>query len=172
MSTPTGDVIHNFFTVTLPSVPQESRLASIIGSRPELLMEWESFKANPVSSAPAEWHTGFWGTRIADEQKSCDAQPPVSMEGSGLGNEGRDGNEITESEGVSLDDDDDLIPGCDFLYSDIETFPYRKIWIRAEYIRIYDAIEAWYDEPSILPMAPAMVITGQPGIGEFWFPFI
>jgi hypothetical protein len=149
---------------TTMSAPQESGLASIIGSLPEVLTEWESFKAHPVSS-PAQWHIKFWGRIMADEQKLGDAQLP---EGSGLGNEGRDGDEIMDvdmSEGVNLDDD--VIPGCHFLNIDIEKFAYPKIWIRAEYIRIYDALEAYYNKPSYPPTAPAAVITGQPGIGEF-----
>ena len=149
------------------SAPQESGLASIIGSPPADLNEWESFKADPVS-ALSQWHIKFWGKIIADEQKSCDAQPPASMEGSGLGNDGRDEDKIMDvdtSEGVNLDDD--IIPGCHFLHIDIKKFPYPKIWIRAEYIRIYDALEAYYNQPSYPYLAPAAVITGQPGVGEF-----
>ena len=142
------------------SAPQESGLASII-SLPEVLKEWESFKADPGSS-PSQWHIKFWG-------KIIDTQPSASMEGtSGLENEGRDEDEIMDvdtSEGVNLDDD--IIPGCHFLHIDIKKFPYPKIWIRAEYIRIYDALEAYYNQPSYPYLAPAAVITGQPGVGEF-----
>jgi hypothetical protein len=141
------------------SAPQESaELASIIGS--EVLAEWETSKLDTVSALlPAQFHTKFWGKIMAD------AQPPAS---SGLGYEGRDGDEIMDvdmSEGVNLDDD--VIPGCHFLDIDIENFPYPKIWIRAEFIRIYNALEAYYNEPSYPHTAPAVVITGQPGIGEF-----
>ena len=40
-------------------------------------------------------------------------------------------------------------------------------WIHAEYIRIYNALEAYYQKrPSTSNQAPTAVITGQPGIGE------
>lgn len=96
-------------------------------------------------------------------------QPPMPAEGSGLGNERRGGDDspmdvcMSEAE----DSDDDVIKGCHSLEIDIERFPYRKIWIRAEYIRIYDAIETFFKQ-SLYPggLVPAAVITGQPGIGQ------
>jgi hypothetical protein len=155
------------------STLQESglALASVIGTRPEVLAEWESFRVLP-DLQPAKWHAEFWGKSIADdEQKWRDAQSPTSLEGSELGNEGRHGGngdesmDVDMSEGVDLDDD--VMPGCYFLEIDIEGFPYPKIWIRAEYIRIYDALEAHYQKRSYPYVAPGAVITGQPGIGEF-----
>lgn len=64
------------------------------------------------------------------------------------------------------DDDDDIIEGCYSLEIGFEDFQFPRIWIRAEYIRIYDALEVCYRTPSYPYMAPAAVITGQPGIGE------
>ena len=59
--------------------------------------------------------------------------------------------------------DDNFIEGC---YS-LSDFVYPRIWIRAEYIRIYDAIETFFKQ-SLYPggLVPAAVITGQPGIGQ------
>ncbi len=69
---------------------------------------------------------------------------------------------MSEEEGL----DDDVIKGCYCLEIDIEGFMYPRIWICAEYIRIYDALEI-YCQKSSYPnrLAPAAVITGQPGIG-------
>ena len=60
--------------------------------------------------------------------------------------------------------DDDVIPGCCFL--DVGG-DFSKIWVRADYIRIYDFLEAHYKK-SLAPSfkAPAAVVTGQPGIGQ------
>ncbi|KAF8624106.1 hypothetical protein AX15_006042, partial [Amanita polypyramis BW_CC] len=42
---------------------------------------------------------------------------------------------------------DDIIAGCYSLEIGIEGFPLPRIWIRAEYTRIYDALEARYRMP-------------------------
>jgi hypothetical protein len=142
-------------------------LASVIGSRPEVLKEWEPFKSSS-DSLPAQWHEKFWGKSMAEEeQKWRDAQLLKPLEGSGLGNEPWGGDEsmymgMSEAEGL----DDDVIEGCYSLEVDIEGFAYPRIWIRAEYIRIYNALESHYAEPSYPYLAPSAVITGQPGIGE------
>jgi len=146
------------------SVPQESgtALASIIGSRAEVLKEWKSFRVDP-GSLPAQWHSKFWGKSMAhEEQKWRDTQSPMPVEGSRLEETGVD---MTEGE----DSDDDFIKGCYFLDIDINRSETSRIWIRAEYIRIYKAVEFWYNfvvESSYSGRAQAAVITGQPGIGE------
>ena len=65
------------------------------------------------------------------------------------------------------DDDDDLIKGPSILNIDIDGLPFPKIFIRAEYIRVYDLLD--HRELSRFPnhLAPAAVLTGQPGNGEF-----
>ena len=151
-----------------------STLASIVGSRPGRLTWWESFKLSSESSVepsvlPTQLHAMFWGKSMADEEKKWrDAQPPIPVEGAGLGNE-RQGEDESMDVDVSGEEelDDDIIEGCHTLEIDIEGFEFPRIWIRAEYIRIYDALEAFYRKPSYPPyLAPAFVITGQPGIGE------
>lgn len=67
------------------------------------------------------------------------------------------------SEGTDLDD---INPGCYFLEIGIDGLEYPWIWIRADYIRIYDALEIHYPRPTCPYRAPAAVITGGPGIGE------
>ena len=139
-------------------------LACIIGSRPEKLTEWELFKL-PSESLPAQLHVMFWGKSMAhEEQKWRDAQPPLPVEGTGLGNERDEPMDVDVSEEEDLDDD--IIEGCYSLEIGIKGFEYPRIWIRAEYIRIYDALEDRHRKPSYPYLAPAAVITGQPGIGE------
>jgi hypothetical protein len=42
-----------------------------------------------------------------------------------------------------------------------------RLWIRKDYIRIYDECKDYYDRPpSGVPKPRSVVITGQPGIGE------
>ena len=72
---------------------------------------------------------------------------------------------MDEDEG---DKDDDVIPGCYMLDIGIEGFRISKMWIRAEYIRIFNYIEDFFKQPGIPSgSSPCAVITGQPGIGAF-----
>ncbi|KAF8467514.1 hypothetical protein DFH94DRAFT_638974 [Russula ochroleuca] len=71
------------------------------------------------------------------------------------------------SESEDDDDDDDIKPGCYVLDIDNEAIKMRSIWIRAEYIRIYDFLVDYYNNKTRYNgRAPAAVITGQPGIGK------
>jgi hypothetical protein len=46
-----------------------------------------------------------------------------------------------------------------------------KLWIRKDYLRIYDFCESRCEYVgSKLPRAPSVVITGQPGVGEYFSP--
>ncbi|PFH47854.1 hypothetical protein AMATHDRAFT_151083 [Amanita thiersii Skay4041] len=69
---------------------------------------------------------------------------------------------MTEEE----ESDDDIIEGCHFLKVDIKYFDFPRIWIRAEYIRLYEALEARYRMHLNPNTARAVVVTGQPGIGK------
>jgi hypothetical protein len=107
----------------------------------------------------------FGGKSMADEeQKWRNAQSPTPVEGSRLGNERQGGYEPMDMDSDVSDSEEevDVIEGCCFL--DIKEFKIPSIWIRAEYIRIYDALEPCYQKAYM--RAPAVVITGQPGIGE------
>jgi hypothetical protein len=150
-------------SLLLQSLLPGPSLASIIGSRPEKLKEWESFKLSYESeSLPVQFHDMFWGVSMADEeQKWRDAQPSMP----GLGNECQGGDEMDD---VSEDEeeDDDIIEGCHFLEIGIRGFKFPRIWIRAEYIRIYNALEGHHRKPYYPYLAPAVIITGQPGIGK------
>ena len=139
-----------------------STLKSIIGSRPQVLKEWES-SGSFTELLPVQLHVKFWGKSMADEeQKWRNAQSATPMEGSRPGNECQGGYEPMDAD-VS-EEGDDVIEGCCFLELDNEDLDISSIWIRAEYIRIYDALESCYQ--NAFKRAPAVVITGQPGIGE------
>jgi len=60
---------------------------------------------------------------------------------------------------------DDIIPGCCVLHIDIGAI--RKVWVRAEYIRIYGYLEEQYNDCLVKVGNPGAVLMGQPGIGEF-----
>ncbi|KAK2464474.1 hypothetical protein APHAL10511_003453 [Amanita phalloides] len=74
-----------------------SALASVIGTRPEKLSEWEPFKLSS-ESLPVQLHAMFWGkSMVVEEQKWRDTQPPMpAVEGTGLGNECQGGDESME----------------------------------------------------------------------------
>ncbi|KAH8994357.1 hypothetical protein EDB86DRAFT_2926188 [Lactarius hatsudake] len=74
-----------------------------------------------------------------------------------------------ENELMNADEDGDVIgPGCYILDLGIPGLGRSKLWIRKEYIQLYDFCEKYLDscrgeEP------PSVVITGQPGIGKsYW----
>ncbi|KAM6496569.1 hypothetical protein JOM56_007042 [Amanita muscaria] len=66
----------------------------------------------------------------------------------------------------STAEDDDIDPSCYVLDIDIQGIE-DKIWVRAEYIRMFKFAEKFYAEnKSNLALSPCLVITGQPGIGK------
>ena len=61
------------------------------------------------------------------------------------------------------DDDSSCPPGCAILDIGIDNLPFHKIWIRADYIRVYDFIES-REAPNRMAvnlLPPAAVVTGQ-----------
>ncbi|KAH9974661.1 hypothetical protein BGW80DRAFT_1204772 [Lactifluus volemus] len=68
-------------------------------------------------------------------------------------------------------EDADIVPGCFVLrFEDrLRFMEYRSIWIRAEYIRIYNFVEKLYakDKNSKYPV----VILGKPGVGKTYWLF-
>lgn len=94
----------------------------------------------------AQFHSKFWGTSMAVEESEWrSAQTPLS----------------------NMESELEINPGCYMLDISIEGLPFPKIWIRAEYIRIFAYLEYHYNHERVHNLAPSVVITGQPGIGEF-----
>ena len=55
---------------------------------------------------------------------------------------------------------------CYMLDIGIDELRYQKIWIRTEYLRIFNYVQELSDHDWVHNLAPAIVIAGQPGIGE------
>ena len=102
--------------------------------------EWNSLKA-PCCSPLTQFHTKFWG---------------VEEEG-GL------------SDNIEVDDStaDEISSRCYVLDIGIRGVE-DKIWVRADYIRMVEFAEKFYEESLPEPLSPCLVITGQPGIGELF----
>lgn len=72
---------------------------------------------------------------------------------------------------IDSDGDSDIIDGCYVLDFGLEGISPSKIWVRADYIRIYDELEIWLnDKPR--EKAPGAIVVGQPGIGECASPLL
>ncbi len=69
---------------------------------------------------------------------------------------------------------DDVLPGCFFLRVPLIKRS-RPVWVRANYIRVYDAILQQYikliDNDSPFLRTHSAVLTGQPGVGELLWIF-
>jgi hypothetical protein len=117
----------------------------------------------------AQLHDKFWGiSMLHEEQEWRNSQQPIPAVGDELETEDRMDIDFDVN-----DVDADVIPGCYVLNIGIEGLEYSKIWIRADYIRVYNYLEKINDGTSKAEgIAPGAIITGQPGIGEFPFRFI
>ena len=159
--------------------PQESGsgLASVIGSpdlgewHSKMFVQWSS-NLLPKDHLLALFHAKFWGkSMVEEEQEWRNAQRPTPAIGGELGGDGveRVDEDVDErmDEGERTELDDDIPPGCYVLDIGIPGLGFPKIWIRADYKRIYDALEGFYNQTAQEPgRAPSAVVTGQPGIGE------
>ena len=118
-----------------------STLATVVGSNWQITSNWNSRKA-PLDTPLARFHAKFWG---------------VEEEG-----------ELSNNMEVdnSIADGDEISPRCYILDIGIRGAE-DKIWVRADYIRMFKFAEKFYAESLSNPLSPCLVITGQPGIGEF-----
>jgi hypothetical protein len=119
-----------------------STLATVVGSNQQAIADWNSHKAPPYDPFTA-FHAKFWGVK----------------------EEGRlsDNMEVDDSTA----DGHDISPRCYVLDIGIQGVEEGKIWVRADYIRMFEFAEKFYAESLSNPLSPCIVITGQPGIGEF-----
>ena len=139
----------------------ESNFTSVVRFAP--LGRWP--KIDDVEP-PAELHAKFWGISMLDEEEEWrNSQQPIPAVGDEL--------ESEDCMDVDFDVNDisaDVIPGCYVLNIGIKGLERSKIWIRADYIRVYNYLETINDGTSEAEgVAPGAIITGQPGIGEFPF---
>lgn len=150
------------------SLSQDSRggLDSVVRI-PDRLGAWPRLHDyEPLS----QFHAKFWDRNMADEEREWrNTQLAIGGE---LRDKDQDGDTcIGEAgddemdEGNEADLDDDIIPGCYMLDIGIEGLPYSSIWIRSDYVRVYDHLNFHYNKPAPHGRAPAVVLTGQPGVG-------
>ena len=165
------------------SLVSESTFASVV-TVPSYMQPWTILhRSHPL----ALLHAKFWGKNMVDEEQQwLNAQQASPATGSEFGLRVQEEEErmdavvnekmvvdetaVVDETMDELDPDDDVISGCYMLDIGIDGL-FSKVWIRAEYIRIFNAINAYYDDPPLIDRAPCVVITGQPGIGElvtFW----
>jgi hypothetical protein len=65
------------------------------------------------------------------------------------------------------EDSEYFISGCYVLDINIPGLPISRLWIRADYIRIFNYFQTIYDDyADLTEKAPSGVLTGQPGVGE------
>jgi hypothetical protein len=176
---------------TLATTSDSSSLASVVRVK---FQKWQKLDDEyPL----ALFHVRFWGKSMEDEEEEWrKAQPQIEdedegrYEGKGKGRaidededeameveeyEGKgkgraidkDDNETMEEDeldGEATDEDEDDIPGCYPFSVGIEDI---TVWIRADYIRVYEALEDYYKKAMKRSgRTPSAVVTGQPGIGE------
>jgi len=66
-------------------------------------------------------------------------------------------------------DESEVVRGCFALHLDVGGFNISKLWVRKDYIRIYDHCSSYCESTRNDPdehLPPSAVITGQPGVGE------
>jgi len=126
-----------------------STLASVVGNNPRLVADWKSQIA-PSDDPLAQFHTKFWGVKEVPLPDATD--------------EHKDDDDMEVDNSTA--EGGDIIPGCYVLDIDIQGAAEDKIWVRADYIRMFKFAEKFYAENACNTLSPCLVITGQPGIGE------
>jgi len=61
-------------------------------------------------------------------------------------------------------DDNEFGRGCYVLDIGMQGIRLKKIWVRADYVRMYDLCNEEYEKAE--RQAPSVVITGQSGVGK------
>jgi hypothetical protein len=104
--------------------------------------QWQKVPDGPLE----ELHRKFW-------RKGLKEWP-------GNGSVDVDEDEDTEAE------EDEIGPCTGVLNIGIEGLWRQKIWVRKEYIRLYNYCSVYMEYGRTKDLPPSMVITGQPGIGK------
>ena len=119
---------------------ESSSLASVVSNQ-----TWKADDGTPL----ALFHKKFWGKSMKDEESEWRK------------------SQLIDQDEETTDADDDIISGCYVLNISIPHIPVSHLWIRADYIRVFNYFQAFFDTHA-KPMAkvPSGVLTGQPGIGE------
>jgi hypothetical protein len=105
-------------------------------------------KLDPIEVL-SKLHAKYWGEDIhKDERRWLEMQT---------------GGQLTPT------DASEVAPGCFALNLDIDFLYPSSLWVREDYIRLYDYCSVYCDKAqnSRNRRAPSIVITGQPGIGRY-----
>jgi hypothetical protein len=122
--------------------PTPPSLASVF-RRTSASVSWSKLEDDHELS---ELQSKFWGKKIEDDAKEWRKSHPT----------------------VRVDHTNDIDAGCYGLDLGTEDLRCSKMWVRKDYIRIYDFCSRQVKEASSTPdLAPSVVITGQPGVGVF-----
>jgi hypothetical protein len=155
--------------MSFPQIPDAGlTLAEVVGFASHAQKWMKLDDAEPL----AQFHAKFWGKGLErdhskDDDLIVDETDAMDTDDSGMENSA-DLN-LDNSDDADVDDGDhDFISGCFELdTSDNPLLPVPRIWIRADYIRVYKYIELRYDRCYSSPKAQSVVVTGPPGTGEF-----
>jgi len=131
-----------------------------------LTQPWQKLDSDDRFS---EFHAKFWGKSMADDEREWRnlTTLPSDHSGDDISMDYEYGDTGVTDADMDVDVSDEFIPGCYELdispnpVSDVET-----IWIRADYVRVYNYTESKYDLCYKRRRAQGVVITGQPGGGE------
>ena len=110
------------------------------------------------SESFAQLHAKFWGADLQEEEtrwrKTQSEDGPMNVD--------------VDNETAEEDEEDETGPGCYILSLPWMRDTTKTIWIRQEYIRVYDFCEEYlkFCRNNKLQASPSVVVTGQPGIGE------
>jgi hypothetical protein len=108
----------------------------------------------------SQLHAKFWRKSMVEEEEEWRSN-------SGADDYGDDDDGVYD-----CDDDDyydwEIGPGCYALDFGIENLERSKLWVRRDYLRIYKYCGTHYDKVKNFSgrVAPSVVITGHPGVGE------
>jgi len=136
----------------------------------------EPWKKLDIDDRFSEFHAVFWGKSMDDEEREWLDLKAQSRDESTDDDDIMDDRDYEDTDDGDDEDTDDtdttdadgeLIPGCyELCISPNPVSDVSKIWIRADYIRVYEYVESIYGLCYHRRKAQAVVVTGQPGIGE------
>jgi|ERR1700722_9405232 len=137
-------------------------LASVV-HLPKYLTQWPLLEEDKPL---AQLHAKFWGKDMDKEQRWHLSQPTIGVV------EGQDHDERMDTDSEFLDGEK-AIPGCYVLDISVMHLRVLRLWINPDYIKIYNAIKDHYNYCTELQgQVPSVIVTGQPGTGEFCGCFI
>jgi len=118
----------------------------------------------------SQLHAKFWRKSMVEEEEEWRLNNPRAADDGddedGHDDEGGHNGDYDEDE----DDlyEDEIGPGCYALDFGIENFERSKIWVRRDYLRIYKYCGKHHDKAKNFSgrVAPSVVISGHPGVGE------